>query len=51
MTLYQKIVYRILDVGLADSTWRELHPQAYEDLLEYRVDMEDDVFKTLTGEL
>jgi hypothetical protein len=33
------IVNRILDHGLANSTWRVLHPDAYNDLLEYREDI------------
>jgi len=35
----KQIVSRILDVGLAKSTWREKHLDAYNDLLTYREDI------------
>jgi len=35
----KQIVSEILDKGLADSTWREQYPQAYENLLTYREDL------------
>lgn len=37
--LAQLIVARILDRGLRHSTWRDNHPNAYTNLLEYRDDM------------
>ena len=39
----EKIVARILDQGLGKSTWRDNHPAAYDDLLNYRADMIADV--------
>ncbi len=38
------IVNRILDHGLAGSTWRAQHPEAFEDLLSYREDITLDVY-------
>lgn len=38
-----RVVNDILDKGLAKSTWRDKFPEAYETLLEYRVDMVDSV--------
>lgn len=46
-TLAEKIVYRILDKGLAMSTWRNNNEAAYEELLKYRADMVKDVEKIL----
>lgn len=37
----------ILDYGLADSTWKELYPEAYKDLLTYRSDIAGSIEKTL----
>lgn len=38
--LAKSIVGRILDHGLAMSTWRDNNSSAYEELLWYRVDIE-----------
>lgn len=46
-TIEQKIISDILDKGLAESTFRELHPEAYDELLCYRTDLELSVYKTL----
>ncbi|KKN65461.1 hypothetical protein LCGC14_0481810 [marine sediment metagenome] len=35
-----KLAGRLLDTDLANSSWRETYPKAYEDLLEYRQDIE-----------
>jgi len=48
-TVEQKIVSAILDKGLADSTFRELYPKAYRELLHYRADLEADVKRMLKG--
>lgn len=40
----EKIVEEILDEGLADSTWRDMFPEAYVDLRDsYREDLEGSV--------
>jgi cellobiose-specific phosphotransferase system component IIA len=41
------VVNSILDSGLAKSTWRDAHAEAYDDLLKYREDMIVDAEKTL----
>jgi hypothetical protein len=41
------ITSHILDRGLAESTWRAQHPEAYDDLLRYREDIEISVRKDL----
>lgn len=46
----KKIAARILDKGLSDSTWRSNHPEAYEDLLELRLDFEMDAAEVLRKE-
>ena len=46
-TVAKKIVKRILDEGLANSTFRDKHPDAYLELIEYRVDLEADVVAIL----
>jgi len=43
--LSKRAVGEILDKGLADSTFRELFPQAYDDLLKHRKDLEESVRK------
>jgi len=48
--LAQKIIDDILDKGLADSTFRDKYPEAYEELLFYRVDMVTKVTKIITKE-
>lgn len=39
----EKVVIEILDNGLGNSTWRETFPDAYNQLLKYRKDMEHNV--------
>ena len=46
-TIEQKIISEILDKGLADSTFRDNFPKAYDELLRYRVDLELSVSKTV----
>ena len=46
-TVAKKIVERILDEGLANSTFRDNHPDAYLELTKYRVDLEADVVAIL----
>jgi hypothetical protein len=46
-SLAKKIVQEILDKGLAVSTWRDVYPDAYENLLEYRADLEESAVKIL----
>ena len=46
-TIAEEVVKEILDEGLADSTFRECHPEAYKDLLEYRADLEGSVVAVL----
>lgn len=46
-TVEQKIITEILDKGLADSTFREKFPEAYEELLFYREDLEASVTRIL----
>lgn len=41
------VVNRLLDKGLAESTWKDNHQAAYAELLKYRVDMTIDVTKVL----
>lgn len=41
------VVSRILDVGLAKSSWRDHHEEAYIELLRYRGDLVDDVTKVI----
>jgi hypothetical protein len=36
----KKIAAKILDHGLAHSTWAHNYPEAYQDLLRYRADVE-----------
>lgn len=43
----KKAVERILDTGLAESTFREKHPKAYKELLHYRADLEADIVKVV----
>lgn len=43
MKLARNIVKEILDHGLADSTWRDKFPEAYEELVRFRKDMERSV--------
>lgn len=43
-----KSIARILDQGLAKSTWKDNNEQAYNDLLAYREDMIEDVLAVLT---
>ncbi len=45
--LAQKIVSEILDRGLGDSTFRDLHPLAYDYLQHFRLDMECNVESAL----
>ncbi len=45
--LATKIVDRILDEGLAASTWRDANPHAYDTLLDYRKDMERSAAKVI----
>ncbi len=35
-----KLTGQLLDKDLANSSWRDTYPKAYEDLLEYRQDIE-----------
>lgn len=49
MDIAQSIISRILDKGLADSTWREQFPEAYDGLIEYRQDLEESVNEGLRG--
>ncbi len=46
-TIEQKIISEILDKGLAESTFRENYPKAYDELLCYRVDLELSVHRIL----
>ena len=46
-TVAKNIVTEILDRGLADSTFRDKHPDAYDELLEYRADLEASAIKIL----
>lgn len=46
-TIEQKVISEILDKGLADSTFRDLYPKAYDELLHYRADLEADVLLIL----
>jgi len=46
-TVAKKIVTEILDKGFAVSTFRDKHPEAYDELREYRADMEADVVRVL----
>ena len=46
-TVEQKIITEILDKGLADSTFREFYPKAYDELLCYRADLETSVTRIL----
>lgn len=41
------VVNMLLHNGLAQSTWRETHPDAYMDLLTYKADMVADAAKLL----
>ena len=43
----KEIISEILDKGLADSTFREKFPKAYDELLNYRRDMEEDVCRVM----
>lgn len=45
MNIAKKIVDDILDKGLEKSTFREMFPDAYNMLLEYRDDLEESVLK------
>lgn len=47
MSLSEKVVNEILDKGLAKSTWHDLFPRAYKDLLSYREDLQGSVEKGL----
>lgn len=38
--LAHRIVKEILDKGLAESTWRDNFPEAYDALVHYRLDLE-----------
>lgn len=40
-------IAKILDRGLANSTFREQYPEAYSELCFYRLDMEADVESVL----
>jgi hypothetical protein len=43
-----RVIKEILDAGLAESTWRDDHPKAYDDLVKYyRPDLEGSVEKVL----
>ena len=46
-TTEEKVVNAILDKGLADSTFREKFPEAYEELLWYREDLEESVRRVI----
>jgi len=46
-TIEQKVISEILDKGLADSTFRDNYPEAYDELLHYREDLEASVFRIL----
>lgn len=47
-TISEKIVSRILDKSLANSTWRDNYPEAYDDLVRhYRPDIVEDVRKVM----
>lgn len=46
-TTEEKVVNAILDKGLADSTFREKFPDAYDELLFYRADMEADAGRVI----
>jgi len=48
--LAAKIVNRLLNEGLARSTWRDTHPEAYNELVEHRPEMIRDVLKFLDNE-
>jgi hypothetical protein len=48
-SLSEAIVNKLLDDGLANSTFRDLHPEAYKILLTYREDMVTDVTKVVTN--
>ena len=45
--LGERAAIAILHEGLAASTWREKHPQAWKDLCEYEFDIAGSVEKTL----
>lgn len=44
----ERVITEILDKGLADSTWRTEHPEAYDNLVKYyRPDLEGSVERVL----
>lgn len=51
LVVAKRVITRILDKGLANSTWREEHPEAYEDLRGYRPDLEEAVKIVVEQEL
>jgi hypothetical protein len=46
-SLASNIVSEILDKGLAESTFKDNHPEAYEELLRYRPEMIASVEKVM----
>ncbi len=48
--LAKKIAAALLDKGLADSTWRDQNPDAYTELLDYRIDIENQIADVLDGD-
>ena len=51
LRIARKIVRRILDNGLKNSTWKYNNEGAYDELLEYRADMEMNVANVLEEEI
>ena len=47
LTLSKLIVVEILDHGLKDSTFRDMHDEAYKEILRYRSNLENSVFRVL----
>lgn len=45
----KKVVKAILEEGLGGSTWKDNHPAAYAELLEFRADMEQQFCAELSG--
>lgn len=47
----KKVIAEVIDKGMQRSTFRELFPEAFNELLVYRPDMERDVVRVLKREL
>lgn len=42
-TFARLVIVEVLDVGLKGSTFKDLYPEAYNELHQYRADMEQSV--------